>query len=96
MEYKKFNRYSYKKGAIDLTGQVFGRLKVVGVYGVIRRGLWWVCECECGNYKNVSSSRLRNGVTKSCGCYAVDNPSRKTHHMSKTSIYRVQPVSEGK
>ena len=29
---------------------------------------YWVCRCDCGNYKTVSSKCLRDGKTKSCGC----------------------------
>ena len=28
----------------------------------------WICKCDCGNYKTVSSKCLREGKTKSCGC----------------------------
>lgn len=28
----------------------------------------WLCECECGNTKKVSTNSLRQGKTKSCGC----------------------------
>lgn len=29
----------------------------------------WLCKCECGNKVIVKGSLLRNGTTKSCGCY---------------------------
>jgi len=28
----------------------------------------WVCKCDCGNIKNVSTNNLTMGHTKSCGC----------------------------
>ena len=28
----------------------------------------WVCQCECGNTTTVVTSKLKNGLTKSCGC----------------------------
>ncbi len=28
----------------------------------------WKCRCECGNYRTVSGSSLRNGQSLSCGC----------------------------
>lgn len=58
----------------DLTGRIFGRLKVIerdedyispNGYHLIR----WKCVCECGNEVCVLASDLRNGDTKSCGCY---------------------------
>lgn len=55
---------------IDLTGRVFGKLSVQGISpersktGIIK----WRCKCECGNTRDVLSSHLRRGHTKSCGC----------------------------
>ncbi len=31
-------------------------------------GMIWLCQCDCGNSKEVSSSNLRTGHTSSCGC----------------------------
>jgi hypothetical protein len=33
-----------------------------------RKGIYWLCKCECGNEVEISASRLRNGDNKSCGC----------------------------
>jgi len=56
---------------IDIRGQKFGRLEAIEP---IKTGssLWWRCKCECGNCKDVSGTKLRNGHTKSCGCYRRD------------------------
>lgn len=32
----------------------------------------WICLCACGNFKNVVSSSLNSGSTKSCGCLAEE------------------------
>lgn len=32
------------------------------------RGIWWLCNCECGNTRVVRSTELLRGDTKSCGC----------------------------
>ena len=57
---------------IDITGQRFGRLIVIGRAG---RKLFatgqlttWHCRCDCGNEIDVTLSNLKNGNTKSCGC----------------------------
>ena len=57
---------------IDLTGQQFGHLTVIGP-GIKpetnhQRGAYWTCQCTCGCVINVSAHSLRNGRTKSCGC----------------------------
>lgn len=53
---------------IDLTGQQFGRLKVIAQSG---RNKWrialWLCKCICGNTKIIAGCDLK-GSTKSCGC----------------------------
>ena len=52
----------------DLTGQKFGMLTVL--YRVPNRKgrTYWHCVCECGTEKDVASTSLVSGATKSCGC----------------------------
>ena len=52
---------------IDLTGQRFERLTVIE-RDKNRKGTFWICVCDCGKQKSVSSVALRSGLTKSCGC----------------------------
>lgn len=55
---------------IDLTGQDFGHLKVLSRDKSIKRNeAFWTCKCDCGNVVSVRGSYLRNGTTKSCGCF---------------------------
>lgn len=55
---------------IDLTSQRFGRLLVLDyVFHDKHGGAWWKCRCDCGTVKAISSSHLRSGSSKSCGCY---------------------------
>lgn len=61
-------RHSTKR--LDLAGQVFYKLTVVGLAprkpGV--RKILWYCSCQCGNTTIVSTGSLRGGSTRSCGC----------------------------
>ena len=58
---------------IDLTGETFGKLKV------LKRGenkghqTYWTCQCECGTIKDVRGTHLRNGLIISCGCEGKKN-----------------------
>jgi hypothetical protein len=58
---------------IDLTGQRFGRLRVLGRVGSLR-GALWECLCDpefggCGNVTHVCSGDLRRKrPVRSCGC----------------------------
>ena len=54
----------------DLTGQKFGRLTVIarGETQGKSTAAYWICQCDCGNKKNIDGRRIRTGATKSCGC----------------------------
>lgn len=55
---------------VDLTGQRFGRLTVVGRAETRpdRRGARWECACSCGGSRTVSADSLKRGQSQSCGC----------------------------
>ena len=54
----------------DLTGLKFNRLTVVEYVGKDRhKRNKWRCKCDCGKFTVVDSTKLKNGRTKSCGCY---------------------------
>ena len=62
-------RHNPSPTRIGLTGQVFGKLKVLAETNERRSGkMVWLCQCECGNQVFVSSDSLRGGRTRSCGC----------------------------
>ena len=74
----------------DLTGERFGRLLVQRKDGYNKHHqLYWLCECDCGNYKLVLGSLLRNGMTQSCGCLHKEVTSQvsSTHGMTRSPIY---------
>lgn len=76
---------------IDLTGEVFGRLTVLGVDSRDGRGkILWKCRCECGNEINAYSYNLKGDHTKSCGCYKeqVLAEVSVTHGMYGTPQYK--------
>lgn len=53
----------------DLTGQKFNRLRVLGLGERNSAGqLQWKCKCDCGNIVLVTTTYLKTGHTKSCGC----------------------------
>ena len=66
----------------DLTGEVFGRLKVIKMTPERRnRQVVWECQCECGGTTIVSSISLISGNTSSCGCL-------KNHSIGEAEINR--------
>ena len=80
---------------IDLTGKMFGRLKVIRRIDDLvdsktgRRYVRWECECTCDDKTiiNVIGDNLRSGKVKSCGCLRVDNLRRIRKENSKDNIY---------
>lgn len=63
----------------DLSGQIFGRLTVIEKIGTkeLNNGnlvTLWKCKCSCGNEVETTTSYLKNGKKKSCGCLQFDRP----------------------
>ncbi len=63
-------------GFKDLSGQIFGKLTVLGRAPVSGRRASWECQCQCGSVKVIAGYSLRGGLTKSCGCLRHESPGR--------------------
>jgi hypothetical protein len=79
----------------DLTGKRFGKLVVLSKKekGTARKSTRWLCRCDCGNDHLTTSTNLRVGDCKSCGCYRIENsrnnnPNKK-HSLRYHPLYRV-------
>lgn len=61
---------------LDLTGQRFGKLTVIkfskDVQSGKRKRKYWLCQCDCGNTKEVRTDGLTSGNVKSCGCLHIE------------------------
>lgn len=83
---------------IDLQGERFGRLTVL-YRDVSRNGsgghTYWICRCDCGNFKTVRSDELRNELIVSCGCYHAEITSEigkrinLKHGMSNSRLFKI-------
>ena len=71
-----------KYNKIDLTGKRFGKLFVLAETNnrADEGSIVWKCKCDCGNIIEISSKRLVNGLTISCGCYQKE---RQKYSMKK-------------
>jgi hypothetical protein len=77
---------SGKKVRLDLTGQTFGRLTVLGYSHTNKHGQsMWLCRCECGNEIIVTGIHLKSGHSQSCRYHA----NKSTHGMTKKRPYRI-------
>jgi hypothetical protein len=73
---------------IDLAGKKFGRWTAISrEAGPERR---WLCVCECGTAKPVSTANLMAGVSKSCGCLKSElSRTRRTHGGTGSVLYGI-------
>jgi len=69
--------------AVDLTGQRFDRLTVIGRAPRKARHAIWACACECGGATNAEGHDLRRGRVVSCGCWSA---TRFTRHIVPTQV----------
>ena len=69
-----------------MEGERFGLLRVIR-FSHIYRTAFWVCLCDCGKTVTVCGANLRQGNTRSCGCYMKER-SGVTHGLSGSPEYK--------
>lgn len=67
----------------DLTGKRFNRLTVIKRTENKGKRVMWICKCDCGKICTVQGNNLKNGNTKSCGCYKKENSAKLLHKHGK-------------
>jgi hypothetical protein len=88
------NEEQLSKKCANLIGQKFNRLTVLELdhiehkyipskHGYSQRP-YWKCKCDCGNITIASSTSLKGGCVKSCGCYKLQRIREVKH---KTNQY---------
>lgn len=93
MSTKRNSKGQFVKGENikDLTGKRFGRLEVVELANRRSgRKAYWLCKCDCGNFKEVRSDCLK--VVSSCGCLKKEQDIinlgvENNHKLSKHELY---------
>ena len=70
------------KPPLELTGQIFGRLRAIERTRSNEYGYYmWRCICQCGKEVEVIGSSLKCGNTQSCGCLFMEVlQARNTKH----------------
>ena len=79
------------KTFLDLTGQRFGSLTVLQCTNRGRHSSW-LCRCDCGNEKSISSSALVSGRTKSCGCRRKASAEHLIHDLTNEKFGYLTPI----
>ncbi len=54
--------------ALDITGQRFGKLVAISKAPSRSGKTYWLCQCDCGNQKEIQTNHLIDGAIQSCGC----------------------------
>ncbi len=75
-----------------LKTNVFGRLTVIGLDHVGRKGMkFWKLSCSCGGTTVASTSDLNAAKRKSCGCIKAEKLIKRntTHGHSGTRLYGI-------
>lgn len=86
-----------RQGAVrnlhDLTGQRFGRYRVIARSGANTKGgnARWKCKCDCGATSIVPGGNLTRGTAKSCGCLVREMNTK--HGQSHTPQYAAYVAS---
>lgn len=62
---------AHSRKKLDLTGQKFGKLTVLGPAENIGDRTAWLCQCDCGRRAVIKTCHLRSGHTSSCGCLST-------------------------
>lgn len=89
----------HKPQAVDITGQRFTRLVVLGRAPKGNNKLArWHCQCDCGKKTISLGTKLRNGSSKSCGCYSHELAANRirTHGACKDKAYSIWTAIKGR
>ncbi len=71
---------------LDLTGKIFGKLRVINFHSMDERGgSNWNCECSCGNSTVAYGPQLNFGLINSCGCLSKEH-AKKIGHANKKDL----------
>lgn len=75
----------------DLLGKHFGRWTVLSCSIDSHHKTMCLCKCDCGNEGQVKPTALRNGNSKSCGCYGTEirRKAFTKHGLSRTLAYHM-------
>lgn len=76
-----------KNYTIDITGQKFGLLTVIGKGARLgsTEEVCWDCICECGQKTTVRGSELRKGIIQTCGCKRMSHGEIKIRQLLESN-----------
>ena len=84
-----------QKVRIDITGNRYGRLTVLGYAYTKEKKAYWTCQCDCGSVVIKQSALIRYGHTRSCGCLHKDQLSEMSRRYNIIAPRRLYQVWHG-
>lgn len=79
-------RSGHSRRKVELTGQRFGKLVVLGPADNIGTRTAWQCLCDCGKETVVKTCHLRDGHTLSCGCLGAGSGLKGLTYVDGTCV----------
>lgn len=75
--------------SVDLLGKKFGRLLVIDrARSNKHKQMQWLCKCDCGKELVVTTTHLKTGHTRSCGCLHNEGNNKK-HGLTHTKVHGI-------
>lgn len=75
----------------DLTGQKFNMLTVIERAPNVGHNTAWYCRCDCGKITKVSTTSLKKGFVKSCGCASNHNVDLTGKRFGRLTVVKKLP-----
>ena len=72
---------------IEMVGKTFGHLTVLNETKVKDFQTYYMCKCDCGNFKEIRGDALRSGRTVSCGCTQIETRQNFGNRVKKLVDY---------
>ena len=81
---------------IDLTGQTFGRWKVLNIAFRKNGKIYYHCQCQCENKteKDIQAQHLKEGRSKSCGCLRKKKKRKKKIDLTGQRFGKLTVIQE--
>ncbi len=84
---------------VDYSGVKFNKIKVIKRIGTVeigkRKRSLWLCQCDCGNYLELSSDKIQAKKQKSCGCARKGKSGRNGGKRAKCKYEILKNTAKG-
>lgn len=82
--YNLCKKYEIPIPSLNLVGEKFHMLTVIKKLGSKgdkgKQSIFWLCQCECGNFKELPTKSLTRKEYKSCGCWMKTKEYSRSNH----------------